>query len=170
MGLLTTRGQALEGLARATHFVFDKTGTLTKGQLRVLSTHTFTPLNQTDCLHYAVTLEQHSEHPIARALENELTKIPPIPKEGMIATAISNHPGAGMQGEINGTAYFIGTPAFITDTTGFKLEAARLKTLQQEGNTLVLLANTQSLLAAFQLGDEIRHGARELIQALQQQG
>ncbi len=170
IGLLTTRGQALEGLARATHFVFDKTGTLTKGQLRVLSTHTFTPLNKTDCLHYAITLEHHSEHPIARALENEITKISPIPKESMIATAIRNHPGAGMQGQINGTAYFIGTPAFITDKTGFKLEAARLKTLQQEGNTLVLLANTQSLLAAFQLGDEIRHGARELIQALQQQG
>ncbi|NDP49297.1 MAG: heavy metal translocating P-type ATPase, partial [Sulfuriferula multivorans] len=35
LGLLTTRGHALETLARATDLVFDKTGTLTHGQLSV---------------------------------------------------------------------------------------------------------------------------------------
>ena len=35
LGLLTTRGHALETLARATDLVFDKTGTLTHGRLRV---------------------------------------------------------------------------------------------------------------------------------------
>ena len=38
LGLLVTRGHALETLARATHFVFDKTGTLTEGRLRLLET------------------------------------------------------------------------------------------------------------------------------------
>jgi Cu2+-exporting ATPase len=31
MGVLVTRGHAIEALARADHFVFDKTGTLTYG-------------------------------------------------------------------------------------------------------------------------------------------
>ena len=35
LGLLTTRGHALETLARATHMLFDKTGTLTRGELRL---------------------------------------------------------------------------------------------------------------------------------------
>jgi P-type Cu2+ transporter len=177
IGLLTTRGQALEGLARATHFIFDKTGTLTKGHLQVLNTHIFTPLNEMDCLHYAIALERHSEHPIARALEKAFKSAQAISesstsflKEEFMAIEISNHPGAGMQGKINGRAYFIGTPAWVSEKTGFKLEAARLKKLEAQGNTLVLLANTQSLLAAFVLGDEIREGAQELIEALQQQG
>jgi Cu2+-exporting ATPase len=35
MGILTTRGHALETLARATHVIFDKTGTLTYGRPQV---------------------------------------------------------------------------------------------------------------------------------------
>ncbi len=36
-GVLITRANALEGLARAMHFVFDKTGTLTAGALRLVN-------------------------------------------------------------------------------------------------------------------------------------
>ena len=172
VGLLTTRGMALESLARATHFVFDKTGTLTKGRLRLLATHTYADFNSVECLQYAVALERHSEHPIARALLEAAQEISPLQKgmEEMIAKSVSNQPGAGMQGDIAGSRYFIGTPAFIADITGLTLETALMQSLQQEGNTLVLLANRQSLLGAFILGDEIRSGAQELIQALQQQG
>ncbi|RKZ89919.1 MAG: cation transporter [Candidatus Parabeggiatoa sp. nov. 1] len=170
-GLLTTRGHALESLARATHFVFDKTGTLTTGQLRLLATHTFAHFNDIECLRRAVALERYSEHPIARALEEAWEKSSPgTSKGGMNASTVSNHPGAGMQGDINDTRYFIGTSAFITEMTGLILESAFLQDLQQAGNTLVLLANSQSLLGAFILGDDIRIGSRELIQALQQQG
>jgi P-type Cu2+ transporter len=178
-GLLTTRGQALESLARATHFIFDKTGTLTQGRLRLAATYPLAHFNQATCLQYAQALEHHSEHPIARAFKslskeqitataNAISHDQILPN--MTATAVTNQPGAGMQGDIDGTRYFIGTPAFIAEMTGLTLKPERLQTLQQQGNTLVLLANTQSLLSAFVLGDEIRRGAQELIQALQQQG
>ncbi len=177
-GLLITRGHALESLAQATHFVFDKTGTLTKGQLRLLATHTYADLNQAECLQYVVALEHHSEHPIARALLTAWEEVPQIDLEVISngnnrylpTTAISNHPGAGLQGDIAETRYFVGTPAFITKMTELRLEPEQLKNLEKEGNTLVFLANKKSLMAAFVLGDEIRNGARELIQALRQQG
>ncbi|MGD8309831.1 MAG: heavy metal translocating P-type ATPase metal-binding domain-containing protein, partial [Chromatiales bacterium] len=38
-GVLTTRGHALETLARATHLLLDKTGTLTRGELRLTAVH-----------------------------------------------------------------------------------------------------------------------------------
>lgn len=180
-GLLITRGHALESLAQATHFVFDKTGTLTKGHLRLLATHIYADLNQAECLQYVVALERHSEHPIARALLAAWEEVPHIDLEGEISnegkknrylpsTAISNHPGAGLQGDIADTRYFVGTPAFITKMTDLRLEPEQLQSLEKEGNTVVLLANKKSLIAAFVLGDEIRSGARELIQALRQQG
>ncbi|EDN68212.1 hypothetical protein BGP_0535 [Beggiatoa sp. PS] len=75
-----------------------------------------------------------------------------------------------MQGEIAGIRYFVGTMTFITDMTGLTLEATHLQRIQKRGHTLVLLANHQAILGAFILNDEIRAGARELIQALQQQG
>jgi len=147
VGLLTTRGMALESLARATHFVFDKTGTLTKGRLRLLATHTYGDFNAVECLQYAVALERHSEHPIARALLEAGQEIPPLQK--------------GMEEKIIAESVSI---------TGLTPETALMQSLQQEGNTLVLLANRQSLLGAFILGDEIRSGAQKLIQTLQQQG
>jgi Cu2+-exporting ATPase len=168
VGLLTTRGHALESLARATHFVFDKTGTLTKGRLRLLATHTFAHLSEAECLEYAVALERHSEHPIGRALVAACEQISPNPPS---ASAISNHPGAGMQGDIVNNRYFVGTPAFIAEKTGLTLELAHLQilqNLQKEGNTVVFLANSQLLIGAFVLGDEIRGGARALIEALRQ--
>ncbi|MDM8561078.1 heavy metal translocating P-type ATPase [Candidatus Parabeggiatoa sp. HSG14] len=166
-GLLTTRGHALETLAQATHFVFDKTGTLTKGCMNLLATHTFADSNAIECLQYAVALESYSEHPIAKALVTAGKKFTSNLNE---VTDVSNHPGAGIQGSINNTHYFIGTPAFIATKTGLTLEVRRLEKLQAEGNTLVLLANSQALLSIFILGDEIRDGAKNLIQNLQQQG
>ena len=68
LGLLVTRGHALETLARATHFVFDKTGTLTVGRPRLLETRTFSTPGREDCLRIAAALERHSEHPLAFAL------------------------------------------------------------------------------------------------------
>lgn len=165
-GLLTTRGHALETLARANHFVFDKTGTLTEGRLRLLATETFADLSEKDCLEYAVALERHSEHPIAQAFLKSF-------KTGVANTSadlVINQPGAGMQGEIKGKRYYIGTAAFIQEQTGLSLDANRLDLLQKNGNTLVLLANADKLICAFSLGDKIRSGAKTLIQALQKQG
>jgi Cu2+-exporting ATPase len=162
-GLLTTRGHALETLARATHFVFDKTGTLTEGRLRLLATETFANLSEVDCLEYAVALERHSEHPIAQAfLKTGVAKLS--------ANSVTNQPGAGMQGEIEAKRYYIGTAAFIQEKTGLSLDANRLDSLQKDGNTLVLLADADKLICAFSLGDKIRSGTKTLIQALQKQG
>ena len=165
-GLLTTRGHALETLARANHFVFDKTGTLTEGRPRLLAIHTFADFNQTECLQYAAALERHSEHPIARALIDA--------SEGSVTTLtanqVRNYPGAGMEGEIEGVRYLVGTPAFIAEKTYLKLESEHLERLQTSGNTLVLIANYYTIYGVFVLGDKIRPGAKELIQTLQQQG
>jgi Cu2+-exporting ATPase len=183
-GLLITRGHALESLARATHFVFDKTGTLTKGHLRLLATYPLADFSHAACLQYVVALERHSEHPIARALIESWENFSPafsnanaeseikenIKKDVAIARSVINYPGAGIQGEIAGTPYFVGTMAFIIKMTGLTLEAAHLTRLQKKAHTLVFLANHQSLIGAFVFEDEIRRGARELIQALQQQG
>jgi Cu2+-exporting ATPase len=171
VGLITTRGSALETLARATHFVFDKTGTLTVGRLQLLTIHPWSHFTPAQCFQYALALERHSEHPIARALitAHEQSKYGELPTE-LTAYNVSNIPGAGMQGDINGKRYFIGTPVFIAQQTQLILDPEQLQNFQQPGHTFVLLADTHTLYGALILGDQIRSGARELIQTLQQQG
>jgi Cu2+-exporting ATPase len=68
LGLLTTRGHALETLARATDLVFDKTGTLTHGRLSVRRVVPLGGRSAEDVSAVAAALEAGSEHPIAKAL------------------------------------------------------------------------------------------------------
>ena len=147
IGLLTTRAYALETLARATHFVFDKTGTLTEGHLRLIS------LNDTKSLKYAAALEQNSEHPIAKAI------IAAAPESNLHANNVCNYPGAGIQGDIDNKTYFLGTAAFIKEKTGISYSQEK-----------VLLADKNTIYAAFTFEDTIRAGAKELVESLKQQG
>lgn len=163
-GLLITRGSALETLAKATHFVFDKTGTLTEGKLRLLTTRVFSHQSEAWCLACAAALEQHSEHPISQVIRAACAET------FYKATEISNHPGAGLQGQIDTTRYFIGTPAFIETQTHLILASNLLADLQQTGHTVVLLADTQVIHSAFVLGDQIRADAHTLVHSLQQSG
>ncbi len=162
-GLLVTRGHALETLARATHFVFDKTGTLTEGKLRLLETRTLAGLSADECLRLAGALERHSEHPVARALRATATE--PLPG----ATDVGNTPGAGLQGVIDGEAYYIGTPAFVRKCAGVTVDEKLLATLRT-GGTVVVLANRKGPLAAFVLGDTLRPEARALVDTLKARG
>jgi len=164
LGLLITRGHALETLARATHFIFDKTGTLTLGQLQLRETRRFSGLGAGECLALAGALERHSEHPIARALLATTAGAPPA------ATDVVNTPGAGIRGTVRGAEYFLGTPAYVQEHADVALAPAMLEELRQHGDTAVLLAGRDGVHAAFLLNDRLRPGARELIAELRRRG
>jgi P-type Cu2+ transporter len=162
LGLLTTRGHALETLARASHFIFDKTGTLTQGRLQLVDTRIYQGAPES-LLKIAAALESQSEHPIAKAFRDAM----PGPQRPM--ENLKNTPGAGLQGEQDGLTWYLGTADFIHEATGQGLDAEALNALQARG-TLVLLANQNHIAAAFMLGDQIRPGAAELIAGLRSQG
>jgi len=165
LGLLTTRGHALETLARATHVIFDKTGTLTSGRLRLVDTRRLAAHSVADCLRIAAALEAHSEHPIAQALRNAAGSF-----DSNAATAVVNTPGAGILGNVQNELWYLGTTAFIATQSGLHADAAVLDELRRDGHSVVLLADAQQIAAAFQLADTVRPGALSLVQALQADG
>lgn len=168
-GILSTRGHALETLARTTHVIFDKTGTLTHGKLKLVENRCLANKNQSDCLNIAAALEAQSEHPIAKAFINALLDTNETPlKES--ARDIINTPGQGLEGNVKNNHYFIGTPAFIKDKNGLTLEHAYHNDLHEQGHTVVLLADEQNILCAFLLADTIRQGAVEVITSLNNTG
>jgi P-type Cu2+ transporter len=165
-GILSTRGHALETLARSTHVIFDKTGTLTYGRLKLVETRCFTRESETDCLKIATALEAQSEHPIAKALieANENSN------EENSATDIINMPGQGIEGNVDNKHYFIGTSAFIQDKNGNALEHENSHDLHKQGHTVILLADRENILCAFLLVDAIRDGAAQVVAALKDAG
>lgn len=177
LGLLVTRGHALETLAHATHFIFDKTGTLTSSNLHLTEVQPLSDMSEIECLRYASALEASSEHPIGKAIikhavESRLTNTTISTTTSTttatpIANTVVNKPGAGIEGTINNTAWFIGTPQYIIEKTGHSLTEKNLSALQQTGKTVVLLANNDQIKAALVLGYTIREGAESLITQLQ---
>ncbi|VAW77311.1 Type cbb3 cytochrome oxidase biogenesis protein CcoI; Copper-translocating P-type ATPase [hydrothermal vent metagenome] len=151
LGVLTTRGHALETLAHATHMIFDKTGTLTEGKLSLSQVELFSTRDREHCLSLAAALEQASEHPIANALRREAEV------SGEAKTLIAT-PGEGIEGWIDGDCYRIGTAAFVT---GLLTEAP-----DQALPDGVVLGDENGLLAHFLFTDPIREQAHEALNQL----
>jgi len=159
-GLLTTRGHALETLAKTTHFIFDKTGTLTHGQLDLQSVRCLSSASRERCLQWAAALERSSEHPVAKAICHAA--------ETNVKSAenIINTPGAGLTGMIDGEQFWLGTPSYIQANTHITVSEDELKRLRDEGHSVVALADSKRCHALFALGDRVRDGATELITQL----
>jgi Zn2+/Cd2+-exporting ATPase len=67
-GILFRGGAAIEKLANVDLVSLDKTGTLTTGELEVVGYESFPPGREQEVLELAYSLEQNSQHPIARAI------------------------------------------------------------------------------------------------------
>ena len=164
LGLLVSRGHAIETLARADHFIFDKTGTLTWGRLRLRQTLPLTGLSAEAALRLAAALEQGSEHAVGAALRQaaEAGALPP-------PQALQSHTGQGVEGLLDGRRLRLGRPGFAGALHGLPLPPAA-RALLATGDTCVALADDSAWLAVFRLGDEVRAEAGELARRLRDFG
>ncbi|MDZ7661763.1 heavy metal translocating P-type ATPase [Thiohalophilus sp.] len=157
-GVITTRGHALETLARIDTLVFDKTGTLTQGELRLEQVMPLGTLPAARCHVLAAALEQGSEHPLAKAIVAEAPQT--VPVEQLQAT-----PGRGVAGEIDGIAYRLGNLDFVRELSG-----AGPVPQAVPGQSAVYLGSAKGLLAALTLSDQLRPEAAQTVAGLIEQG
>ncbi len=162
LGVLTTRGHALETLARTTRVIFDKTGTLTYGRPQVVAVEPVgAGLEPRRCLALAAALERGSEHPIGRAL----TAAAGAATEA--ATDLRNTPGSGVEGWIGGRRYRVGRPEFVLAASD---RAVVSRTDLGVSSTWVALGDDSGPLAWFELTDTLRPGAAAAVSALKARG
>ncbi len=154
MGLLSTRGHALETLAKATDFVFDKTGTLTTGEFRLVHVDCLRG-NREEALAIAAALEKGATHPVAKALREASGA------GHAEASEVRNMPGQGVTGQVAGRAFRLGSPMFVAPDTSAP---------PAPGMTLLALADDAGVVAWFGLGDELRPQAQRLIDDLKTLG
>jgi Cu2+-exporting ATPase len=162
LGLLTTRGHALETLARATDLVFDKTGTLTHGRLSVRRVLPLGGRSAEDVSRIAAALEAGSEHPIARALRE-------AGSASLTASDVRNTPGRGVEGMIDGQIYRLGSPRYAA-AGATPPESAGGEHPESGHASWVALAQGDETIAWFALADTLRADAAAALAALQQQG
>ena len=162
-GFVVTRGHTVEALARATDVVFDKTGTLTTGEMRVAGIESLGTTPETDSLAIAASLEQGSEHPIAKALlgaarDRGLTLAP--------VQEIVTAPGAGVEAIVAGNTYRLGRLPFVS---GRQVSGASVSADDRE-HTVVWLGDERDVVARFAVGDTLRADARAAVATLEAGG
>ncbi|MBL8397404.1 MAG: heavy metal translocating P-type ATPase [Candidatus Accumulibacter sp.] len=164
VGLLVTRSQAVETLARASHFVFDKTGTLTSGRMRLLEVLPLAAHSPADCLSIAAALEEASEHPIAVSLRDAAG----AGARPWVSDS-KNDTGSGVTAQWNGRALRLGRPDYVQQLHRLPWPAAG-DALQNSGDTVIAMGDETGWLAAFRFGDRPREEAAAMIAALRAAG
>jgi Cu2+-exporting ATPase len=164
MGLLPTRGHALETLAQAGHFCFDKTGTLTEGSVHLTGTIVVGKRDADECLRLAAALEARSEHPIARSFRQAMSAAGL--KKSTPATELKNAPGNGVSGLIDNVQWYLGNPDYIAANCRQSVTETAMADAARSGQTIVALATDAEIAALFTLDDVIRPGAARLVASL----
>jgi Cu2+-exporting ATPase len=152
-GVLVVRPHTLETLERATHVIFDKTGTLTEGRPQLRATTPLAGVDAVRCLHLAAALEAGSFHPYGKAIREACLLAP------LAVTGLRHVNGQGVEGEIDGVMYRLGSAAF----TGAAAHGLN-------GASQVMLSGGGVPLARFELADALRPDAAQVVAALQKRG
>ena len=142
-GVLVKNAAALEQAEKIQVLVVDKTGTLTEGRPAVTDIVPAGSATEQALMQMAATLEQGSEHPLAKAVMERAADMNIRPQAISDFHAI---PGGGITARINGTGYLLGSPRFLQDY-GARIDAGVIGILQAAGKTVVGLAAGEAVIA-----------------------
>jgi len=164
-GILVKGGEPLEAACKIKAIIFDKTGTLTKGKPEVTDV---IQIKNEKILQIAASIEKHSEHPLAEAIvkKAEKEKIELLPMENFLAV-----PGKGVQATLSGEKILFGTRILMAENQidAIPLEA-RLKELEHQGKTAMILALGKTIIGAVAVADTIKDTSREAVAKLKNMG
>ena len=135
-GIIIRRGEAIQTMKEIKAVVLDKTGTITKGQPEVTDILVLDEgFSDDQVLFYAASLEQGSEHPLARAIvkkamEKKLSLKQP---EGFIAVK-----GQGVKGRVEDKEVIVGKPELLREEQGNNV-MSKFRRLQSEAKTAMMV-------------------------------
>lgn len=166
-GVLIKGGTALEVAGALRVIAFDKTGTLTEGKPKVVQV-TALEGSEGELLSFARTIEEYSNHPIAKAIAaySQERNIPL--QEGTDFRAIV---GKGAQVTIQGEVYYAGNAALFEEQ-GVSTETWQemMQNMQRLGQTVVIVGTKQTILGIIAVADSIRFTTLETVQELKRAG
>jgi len=159
-GVLIRDAEALERLSSVDTVVVDKTGTLTKGRPVVGAIECVDERGEDALLRSAAAVEAASEHPLARAIEEEAARRSLAVPEAVSVTA---SPGRGISGRVEGDQVLVGTETYLRES-GVDVPK------DDEGRTTVCVAEDGVFVGRLRFEDPLRKGAPEAIASLRSMG
>lgn len=162
-GLLIRDRTAFEEARNTQAIIFDKTGTLTKGMFGITEVLLFDQTYSKDELvTYAASIEQHSEHPIAKGIVNDS-------KNRWEVDKFTSIPGKGAQGRVKKHTVKVVGPGYVKEQK-MQIKNDQIAKLSKQGKTVVYVIIDDKLIGAIALADIIRPESKQAIKKLKAMG
>ena len=163
-GFLVKQRLALESARNIDIVLFDKTGTLTKGEFGVTRISSFDDsMSNDEILRLAASVDNHSEHPIAKAIVKKALD------SGLKLSEVKNFKrlaGKGVSALIRGKQVFVGSEAVLAQV-GVKNP---VKTKEKTAETKIYVVQDSRLVGTIGLADLVREESKQAIQELKSMG
>ncbi|MGB0918737.1 MAG: heavy metal translocating P-type ATPase, partial [Flavobacteriales bacterium] len=152
-GILFKGAESIENLSKVKKVVFDKTGTLTSGEIKIASINVLAG-EENELKNVLFRIEQHSSHPIAKAIVEELQS----KAQKVEFTSVKEEKGKGLIGkDAEGNEWKVGSFKMLEDG------------MERSDSDIYIIKN-ETLMAEVSLSDKIRPDAKNLISYLNSKG
>ena len=165
-GILVKTSETLENAHKVKTICFDNTGTLTKVELSIYKLYNYSNIDEKEILKIVASIENKSEHPIARAIvkkaQDEKIKLKEIKEFKAI-------PGFGVEAIIeSGEKYLIGNKKLMLENN-IKIENEKdEQELVSDGNSILFVSSNNKIVALIGVKDILKENIKEVIKKLKQ--
>jgi len=163
-GILIKDAEALEAAHAIRAVAFDKTGTLTEGRPSIVEIRGIT-MTDRDVLQLATSVQQHSAHPLAKAVMQRASEEAVVP-----ALVHNTHllPGRGVQAALDENTIYLGNARLMTELAIDTMPGMQFATEQESaGRTVSWLAVRDAsgcrVVGLLAFGDTVKASARDAI-------
>lgn len=168
LGVLFKDAAAIEAMQEIDTVVVDKTGTLTEGKPVFREARAYGNCTLDQVLEMAASLDQGSEHPLARAIVSAARA------KNLVLSSVDEFDsasGIGVSGRVSGSELQLGNTAFMqqsgVETSAVNKEADDLRS---NGASVIYLAIDGEIAGLLAVADPIKASSREAIEELHRRG
>jgi Cu2+-exporting ATPase len=168
-GILIKDAEGLENLSKIDALIVDKTGTLTEGRPTLERPNVLEGFKESEILEWVCSLNQRSEHPIARAIvrygKSEQVRFRPVENYKTLA-------GMGVKGEVDGKNILVGNESLMLreGVTLGEIEEESVLEQQRAGKTVSYVAVEGRVAAYLCISDPVKESTPGALRALKDMG
>lgn len=162
-GILVKSSEALENAHKVKTICFDKTGTLTKGVLNVSKIYNYTNESDVNIIKNVASIENKSEHPIAKAIVNYANENKIDLNEVTDFKSIS---GYGVYAKIDNQEFFIGNRKLMEDNDIIINDDKDEIELSKNGCSILYVSRNKELIALIGVKDTLRDNIKDVIKQI----
>ncbi|MGN0460732.1 MAG: heavy metal translocating P-type ATPase [Ruminococcus sp.] len=167
-GILFKTAESLENAGKTDYVLLDKTGTITQGEPVVTEIIPCGNIESEQLLTFACSLEEKSEHPLAKAI------IKKAEEKGITPNKVSDFKalvGSGVEGVIEGEKAVGGSFSYISSQYKVADEVkTKANALSDRGKTPLLFAKNGKVLGIIAVADVIKEDSPKAVQELKNMG